>query len=146
MTTTKLLRVLLLCPLFMLILQASWAQTKTVTGKVLDDKGAAVSGASILVKGSTTGTSTDATGAFKLNVPSAATTLVISYVGYATQEVAIPSSNSISIALVPQNQSLTDVVVVGYGTARKKDVTGAVAAVSSMISSLLQWRQYQAGI
>lgn len=131
MTTTRLLRVLLLCPLFMLILQASWAQTKTVTGKVSDEKGAPIVGASVLVKGSSTGTSTDAAGAFKLNAPSSATTLVITYIGYTTQEVAIPSSNSVTISLVPQNQSLTDVVVVGYGTARKKDVTGAVAAVSS---------------
>jgi iron complex outermembrane receptor protein len=109
----------------------SWAQTKTVTGKVNDEKGAGVSGASILVKGSNTGTSTDATGSFRLNVPSSATTLVITYVGYATQEVTIPSSNEVTVSMAPQNQSLTDVVVVGYGTTRKKDLTGAIAAVAA---------------
>ncbi|HXL55980.1 MAG TPA: hypothetical protein VN958_06975, partial [Chitinophagaceae bacterium] len=61
-TTIRLLRVLLLCPLFMLALQPSWAQTKTVTGKVSDEKGTPVSGASVLAKGTKTGTSTDATG------------------------------------------------------------------------------------
>ena len=128
-TTIRLLRVLLLCPLFMLALQPSWAQTKTVTGKVSDEKGTPVSGASVLAKGTKTGTSTDATGAFKLAVPNSTSTLVISYVGYTSKEVDISNSTDVTVTLNPESQSLTDVVVVGYGTARRKDLTGSVTTV-----------------
>lgn len=129
MTTTRLLRVLLLCPLFMLIMQQSWAQTKTVSGTVKDEKGIPVTGASVLVKGTTTGTSTDASGVFKLTMPASAKALIVSYVGYVTEEVIIPSSNEVEISIKPEGTVLTDVVVVGYGTVRKKDLTGAVATV-----------------
>lgn len=129
MTTTRLLRVLLLCPLFMLLVQSTWAQNKTVTGKVTDEKGAAVSGASVLVKGTKIGTSTDATGSFRLSAPSSASTLVISYVGYISQEVSIANASDVSVSLKPESTVLTDVVVVGYGTSRKKDITGSVASV-----------------
>src|SRR3982751_1693815 len=91
MTTTRLLRVLLLCPLFMLILQTSWAQTKTVTGKIIDEQGRPVAGASVIVKGSKAGTATDANGDFKLSAPATAASVIISYIGYGTQEVTIPS-------------------------------------------------------
>src|SRR6266498_4921773 len=128
-TTIRLLRVLLLCTLFMLALQPSWAQTKTVTGKVSDEKGTPVSGASVLAKGTKTGTSTDATGSFKLAVPTSATTLVVSYVGYTSKEVNISSSTDVTVTLSPESASLTDVVVVGYGTARRKDLTGSVTSV-----------------
>ncbi len=128
-TTIRLLRVLLLCPLFMLALQPSWAQTKTVTGKVSDEKGTPISGASVLAKGTKTGTSTDASGAFKLAVPTSTSTLVISYVGYTSKEVDISTSTNVSVTLNPESQSLTDVVVVGYGTARRKDLTGSVTSV-----------------
>ncbi|QEC68619.1 SusC/RagA family TonB-linked outer membrane protein [Panacibacter ginsenosidivorans] len=129
MTTTRLLRVLLLCPLFMLILQQSWAQNKTVSGKVSDEKGNPISGASVLAKGTNVGTATDASGSFSLNVPSSASVLVISYVGYVSQEVSISSTQNVTVMLQPESSSLSDVVVVGYGTARKKDLTGAVASV-----------------
>jgi TonB-dependent starch-binding outer membrane protein SusC len=129
MTTTRLLRVLLLCPLFMLIVQQTWAQNKTVSGKVSDEKGNPVSGASVLAKGTSTGTSTDATGTFKLSVPQSASVLVVSYVGYVSQEVSIASTDNISVTLQPEGSALTDVVVVGYGTVKKKDLTGAVASV-----------------
>lgn len=129
MTTTRLLRVLLLCPLFMLVAQQTWAQTKNVSGKISDEKGTPIAGASVLAKGTNVGTSTDATGSFSLSVPSSASTLVVSYVGYASQEVNISSSNSINVTLQPESSALTDVVVVGYGTVKKKDLTGAVATV-----------------
>ena len=131
MTTTRLLRVLLLCPMFMLIMLPSWAQNKTITGKVTDEKGSPVSGASVIVKGSSVGTSTDVLGAFKLTAPASATRLLISYVGYGTQEVIIPSSNEVEVSLKPEASALTDVVVVGYGTVRKKDLTGSVAQVKA---------------
>ena len=129
MTTTRLLRVLLLFPVFMLILQASWAQTKNVTGKIIDEQGRAVAGASVIGKGSKAGTSTDANGEFKLSIPANISTVIISYIGYGTQEIIIPSSNEVAVTLHPETQALTDIVVIGYGTARKKDVTGAVASL-----------------
>ena len=120
MTTTRLLRVLLFCPLFMLIMQQSWAQNKNVSGKVSDDKGNPVAGASVLVKGSKSGTSTDASGSFTLSVPASATTLVISYVGFASQDVSIANSSSVTVTLQPENTSLNDVVVIGYSSVRKR--------------------------
>ena len=129
MTTTRLLRVLLLCPLLMLIMQQSWAQNKTVTGKVSDEKGGPIAGASVLAKGTSIGTSTDATGSFSLSVPGGTNILVITYVGYASQEVSVASTSEVSITLQPESSALNDVVVVGYGTVKKKDLTGAVATV-----------------
>ncbi|HAN39889.1 MAG TPA: hypothetical protein DCQ29_13375, partial [Chitinophagaceae bacterium] len=118
-----------LVPLLLLALPGL-AQTKTVTGKVTDDKGAAVQGASVMVKGTKVGTQTGADGAFSMTVPSSATTLVISSIGFAQQEVAIGSGN-VSVSLQPAANSLNDVVVIGYGTAKRKDLTGAVASVGA---------------
>jgi TonB-linked SusC/RagA family outer membrane protein len=118
---------LFLCVLFT---QIAFSQTKTVSGKVLDDKGNPVQGATVTVRGSKTGTSTDAAGSFSFNVSAAAKTLVISSVGFTQQEVSI-GDGPVSVALVASSQSLTDVVVIGYGTARKKDLTGSVASVQA---------------
>lgn len=133
MKLNRLTRVLLLCPLLLLLIQTSvWAQGKTVTGTVLDDKGAPVQGASILVKGSTIGTQTNASGTFSLNVPATAKSLTISYVGYAPQDVDISNTTAVNVTLTVANQSnLNEVVVIGYGTARKRDLTGSVATVSA---------------
>ena len=133
MKLNRLTRVLLLCPLLLLLLQTSvLAQGKAITGTVLDEKAQPVQGASVLVKGSTIGTQTDAAGAFSLNVPGSATALTVSYVGYATQEINIQGKTSVTVNLSGANQSnLNEVVVIGYGTARKKDVTGSVASVSA---------------
>jgi TonB-linked SusC/RagA family outer membrane protein len=107
------------------------AQNKTVTGKVTDSKdGSALIGASVVAKGSTIGAITDVNGAFKLSVPVSATTLVISYIGYNSKEVVITSSD-MNITLDANNNSLNEVLVIGYGTVRKKDATGAVVKVSS---------------
>ena len=130
MTKNRQFKTLLLCPLFMLLLSTAWAQNKTVTGKVTDEKGNPVSGASVLVKGGKAGTTTNGTGVFTLSVPTSATTLVVSYVGYSIQEVAI-GNGDISVSMKPDATGLTDVVVIGYGTARKKDLTGSVASVKA---------------
>ena len=117
--------------LFLILSTCIFAQTKTVTGTVLDKDNIGIAGASVTVKGSTSGTNTSSTGAFSLNVPSSAKTLVISYVGYASQEVPI-GSGTVSVTLAPSTGSdLNEVVVVGYGTIRKKDVTGSVAQVQA---------------
>jgi iron complex outermembrane receptor protein len=131
MTITNLLRGALLCAFLCCIFSYSlFAQTKTVTGTVTDEKGNPVQGASVLIKGSKTGTSTDASGTFKLNAPASAGTLVVSYVGYTTQELTIGSS-PLSVSLKPEGGALNEVVVVGYGTVRKKDLTGSVASVQA---------------
>ncbi len=126
----KRLFMMLALPLMLLSLTAV-AQDKLVTGKVTDSKdGRVISGASVLVKGTKIGTQTDADGIFKLNVPSTASALVISYVGYAPQEVAIGSGN-ISVSLSASSSTLNDVVVVAYGTRKKSDLTGSVTSISA---------------
>jgi len=116
--------------LLMLFSQAVWAQTKEVTGKVTDSKeGAALPGVTIKQKNGTANTMTQADGTFKLTVPASATTLVFSYVGYTDQEV--PIANLMSVAMVVSNKALSEVVVVGYGTRIKRDVSSSISKVSS---------------
>lgn len=128
MTSNRLLKALILCPLLLLLAFAAQAQ-KTVTGKITDEKGNPIPGASIVVKDGKVGTTTDASGSFTLNAPSGTSAVTVSYVGYVSQDIDVTSTFNISVSLVPDNSSLTDVVVVGYGTARRKDLTGAVASV-----------------
>lgn len=107
------------------------AQDRQVTGKVTDSKdGKPLSGVTILVTGTNIGTQTNAEGAFSVRASTGATTLTVSFVGYTTQEVAI-GNGSISVALVASAVNLNEVVVIGYGTSKKKDLTGSVATVSS---------------
>jgi TonB-linked SusC/RagA family outer membrane protein len=109
------------------------AQNKPVSGKVTDAKdGSPLPGVSVSVKGTTIGTNTDADGNFKLNVPESAATLVATYIGYTRQEIPV-SSTPIIIKLESTATALNEVVVVsvGYGSARKKDLTGAVESISS---------------
>jgi TonB-linked SusC/RagA family outer membrane protein len=105
--------------------------TQVVTGRVTDDKGEGLPGVTVLAKGTTTGTSTDADGNFSLDVPDGAT-LVISSVGYVSQEVPVSGRTTINVALVTDTQQLNDVVVVGYLTQKREDVTGSVASVSAI--------------
>jgi len=118
----------LLCVLFT---QTAFSQTKTITGKILDDKGAPLQGATVTVKGTKQGASTGPDGSFTINVPSTANTLVISSVGFANQEVSIASSTTVSVSMVPSQNALNEVVVVGYNTVRRKDLTGAVTTVGA---------------
>jgi TonB-dependent starch-binding outer membrane protein SusC len=108
------------------------AQQKTVTGKVTSDKdGSAISGATVIAKGSTKGTQTSADGAFVIEVPAATKKLVVSSVGNATQEVSIGIDNTANVVLKSGGEGLTEVVVIGYGTSRKKDLTGSVVSVKA---------------
>jgi iron complex outermembrane receptor protein len=107
------------------------AQRQTVKGKVLSaDDNTPLPGVSILEKGTTNGTVTDVSGAFSMSVGSEAT-LVFSFVGYATQEVSVANQSDISISLNPDVTSLNEVVVIGYGSQEKKDVTGSVMAITT---------------
>lgn len=109
----------------------SYAQTKTVTGKVTDSKdGSPLAGASVVAKGTSTGTQSGADGSYKLTVPSSTKTLVISFAGYGNVEVNISSSNTANAQLTSTADALTDVVVIGYGSRKSKDVTGSVARVT----------------
>lgn len=106
------------------------AQTKTITGKVTDaGTGEALAGVSVRVVNSKTGTTTDERGVFKLQVPAAASAkLEISSIGYQTVEV-LPQNGTIMVKLTAVNEQLNDVVVVGYGTMKKKDLTGAIVQI-----------------
>ncbi len=107
------------------------AQNRTVTGKVTDSKdGSPLQSVTVMVKGTKSGTQTAADGTYRLQVPAGATTLVISSVGFATQEVAI-GTGEVNVSLTASATNLNEVVVIGYGTQRKRDITGAVATVSS---------------
>lgn len=112
-----------------LIAGGAWAQTRTVTGKVTDKNGIALPGVSVTIKGSSTGTQTNDNGDFSLTVPGNARTLVFTYVGYTVQEVSIGRNNTINVSLTTEEKKLDEVVVVAYGTQRKREVTGSVAVV-----------------
>jgi len=110
-------------------LAAATAAEKTIAGKVTSDDGEALPGASVVVKGTAIGATTDAEGAFKLTIPDDATTLVISYIGFMSQEITIGNQTAFNIVLVPDVATLADIVVVGYGIQKKSDLTGAIASV-----------------
>ena len=101
-----------------------------VTGTVIDETGAALPGASILVKGTTTGTVTDLDGKFTLDVAADAI-LVISYLGYDSKEVSVNGLTTLSIQLTPDSSELNEIVVVGYGIQKRADITGAISSVKS---------------
>lgn len=105
---------------------------RTITGQVTDETKEALIGASVVAKGTVIGTITDFDGNYALSVPSNATELIFSYVGYESKTVAIPKgSNVLNVQMKSDAQMLSDVVVIGYGTTRKSDLTGSVANVSS---------------
>ena len=105
---------------------------KTITGTVTDlSTGEGLPGVNILVKGTTIGTITDVEGNYRLTAPDDAETLVFSSVGYTSEEVAIGTQTTINLQMNPDIQSLSEVVVVGYGTVKKSDITGSVASIES---------------
>ncbi|GEO08801.1 SusC/RagA family TonB-linked outer membrane protein [Segetibacter aerophilus] len=109
---------------------AAGAQTN-LKGRILDDKGAGLSGVSILVKGTGNGTGTDANGNFSINVPSSKATLVISSIGFVTQEIPVDGRSNLDVTLAPDVRSLENVVVIGYGSQLRKEVTGAVQTINA---------------
>ncbi|PRX54931.1 TonB-dependent receptor [Flagellimonas meridianipacifica] len=106
-------------------------QQATLTGTVIDDQGMPLPGADIVAKGTSRGTTTDFDGNFELTVPEGVTAIVVSYIGYKTQEVNIEGLTTVSISMEPDAASLDEVVVVGYGTLAKKRVTGSVISIDS---------------
>ena len=108
----------------------SFAQQRTITGKVTAQEGTPLPGASVIVAGKKTGETTAADGSFSIKVPDNTRELKISYVGFETQTISVAGQNSISVSLKPSNANLDEIVVTGYGTQRKKDITGSVAVVN----------------
>lgn len=113
------------------VVQFSFAQDRVISGKVVDAAGAPLSGVSVVAKGSSSGTQTNATGQFQLTVSSTVNTLVLSSVGFTTQEVSVQGVNTVSVVLASASTTMGDVVVVAYGTRRKTDLTGSVTAVTA---------------
>lgn len=128
---TKKLRFVFLFFLFFSSLAIMAQNKKTVSGTVLSSEdNFALPGASIIEKGTSNGTSTDFDGNFSLSVSENTTTLIISYVGYVTQEVAVTTS-PLRIIMQPESAKLDEIVVVGYGTQKKSVVTGAISSVKA---------------
>ncbi|WP_207512163.1 SusC/RagA family TonB-linked outer membrane protein [Longitalea luteola] len=120
----------LLCGLLFFSSQLQ-AQSRTISGKITDESGNPVPNASITLKGTSLGTTSKPDGTYSLTVPDNATTIVISSVGMAAQEFALGSSSTVNAVLKSQTGSLSEVVIVAYGTQKKKDLTGVVATVKA---------------
>lgn len=125
----NLLKKLLILPVFLLTVGMVYGQT-VVKGVVSDSSGT-LPGVSVVEKGSTNGTQTDFNGSFSITLKSSNATLVFSYLGYKTQEVAVDGKNTINVTLVEDSTQLDEIVVIGYGTTTVKDATGAVTSVNA---------------
>lgn len=107
-------------------------QGRTIKGQIIDENNEPLIGVSVIIKGaSTIGTITDFDGNYALEVPAGKNVLEISYIGYKTQEITIGKNTQLNIKMQPDTQTLDEVVVIGYGTVKKRDLTGAVASVKS---------------
>lgn len=112
--------------------QLLFAQNRTVTGIVTGaDDGLALPGVNVLVKGTTIGTVTDASGSYSIEIPSGSSTLVFSFIGYANQEIAVGERTTVNVSMQSDATQLSEVVVVAYGTADKRSFTGSVGEVDA---------------
>jgi TonB-linked SusC/RagA family outer membrane protein len=131
MSLLKILRRIVL-PAMLVISQTAFSQGKVITGKVTDSKdGTPLGGVTVLAKGAKTGTQTNSDGTYQISVSPSVTTLVFSFVGYTPQDVPIEGRTQINIAMVLTNASLSEVVVIGYGTTKKKDLTGSITSITA---------------
>jgi TonB-linked SusC/RagA family outer membrane protein len=119
--------------LWLCFVSGAWAQQagSEISGQIVDNKGSGLPGVTIQVKGTTVGTSTDPNGKYSLQVPANATALVVSSVGLVAQTVNIDGRKQINVTLREDAQALSEVVVVGYGTQKKSQTTGAISSVTS---------------
>lgn len=122
---------MLLCALGSTLPQEVQAQDRLVSGSVKDETGSSLPGVSVVVKGTTRGTTTDGTGKYQLNVSNSNTTLVFSFVGYGSKEVAVGNQTALDVNLTTEDRVLNEVVVVGYGTQQKVNLTGAVGVADA---------------
>ena len=118
-------RLILLLAIFMMSL-STFAQQRRITGEVKSQTGNTLPGVTVVIKGTTVGTVTNADGEFSLNVPANAEALLFSFVGMKTQEISINGKTNISVVMQDETIGLDEVVAIGYGTVKKSDLTGAV--------------------
>lgn len=104
---------------------------RTISGTIVDEKGEAVIGANVIVPGTSIGTITNVSGKFELNVPADCKLIRVSYLGYETQNVTVSNQRIYNVTLQPESKGLDEVVVIGYGTVKKRDLTGAVSSVKT---------------
>jgi Ca-activated chloride channel family protein len=109
------------------LLAFAYSKAITVTGTITDEKGKPVRGASVWIKGTQKGTTTDSLGKFSIQVPDDKSVLVAAYVSYSQQEIVVGNKTSLHIKLQPGSNALNDVVVIGYGVRKRKDITGGIA-------------------
>jgi TonB-linked SusC/RagA family outer membrane protein len=119
----------LLTMLLLTLSVLSYGQTFTVKGVVTSEDGEGLPGASVILKGTSTGTTTDVDGKYTLNLPDGSGTLVYTFIGFIAQEVAVGNRSQVDVKLAPNNKLLDEVVVVGYGTQKKATLTGSVSEV-----------------
>ena len=131
MSRRKLLLSIFLPAMLLFFMQISFAQDRVITGRVTDSTGNGVAGVTVTAKGARNATQTGNDGTFRITIPSSVNTLIISSVGFDTQEVAVGGSSNINVTLSGRATSMNEVVVIGYGTRLKKDLTGAVTAISA---------------
>lgn len=127
----KILRAAMLFAIIVLSTSGLFAQSRTVTGTVLDDKGVTLPGASVTVKGTSVSTGTNLDGKYSIVVPAGSTTLVFSFIGSTTQEVVIGTRTAVNATLKSTTTALSEVVVIGYGSQKKEDVNGSISSVKA---------------
>lgn len=123
--------ILLLCAIMFSTLPALSQTARTITGTVTDEQNQPLPGVSVVVAGTTNGVMTNVKGSYSVTVNSNTAVLKFSFIGYVTKEVTVGTSNSINLSLLPDARQLKDVVVIGYGTSSKRDVTGAITSVKA---------------
>src|SRR5258708_4765837 len=107
------------------------AQQRQISGIVKDDTGAAIPGVNVLLKGTSNGTNTDSDGKFSINISDESAVLVISFIGFTTQEISVANRTTIDVGLTPDVKSLQEVVVTGYASERKQDIVSAISTLSA---------------
>jgi len=128
----KMKHILVIAFIFIGVSQTMWAQRTTITGIVKSDSGDVLPGVTILAKDvKSIGAATDFDGNFEIKVSDKVKTLIFSYVGFKTQEIQLKGRKTLNVVLITDSNQLEEVVVIGYGTQRRKDVTGAIASVKS---------------
>lgn len=129
----------LTCILFVLMNITVNAQTKTVTGNIKDEQGIEMPGVNIRVKSATNGTVSDGKGNYTIKLPSNEATLVFSFQGYQSQEIATAGKTTINVSMTPSIESLSEIVVIGYGEVARKDLTGAISTVKTSQQDAVQF-------
>src|SRR5215470_8086161 len=130
MSCRKLLQSIVLTSM-LLLSQFAFAQDRVVTGRVTDSLGNGLAGITVTGRGTRVATQTTTDGSFRITVAPSVDALIFTSIGFTTLQVPIPATNTMNVALSGVTNTLNEVVVIGYGTARKKDLTGAVTNVSS---------------